>query len=248
MIVINLFIDNEFKDVLNINFNKIDEGYSAEIGEISSNSRVEIGMSADPFTMASAPGIMSVSAPDRNIYRPSQGDTSFSIYLFQGFYSNPDTGEQVIDYPLDTWNGVQVAGTIPISSALIGNDSKLEESFNKGFPLDSITIYIEFVANHQIGIDGFSSALYYNIIPPTDTALHFYNQQAIFIGNINGVSVYRGQYTIHKQSVPTYVDGIYKITFRIQKSLYAEMLFSVLVQNIYTIVGISSVGDSSISP
>jgi hypothetical protein len=237
---------NIFKQSSDYEYSKSEGKYNFKIKNIKKNNSVNIGIGLSQVGQTSIASVQSISAKDRDIYKPFDGDTAFAIYLFQGFYENPETGERIIDYPLNYWKGVQVAGTVPLSSAIIGNNAEYEESYNNGKGLDSFTIYIEFVCNKIIASEGFAPQLYYSIIPPSDSALHLINQAADFVGNINGVSVYRGQYTVHKQSSPLYIDGIYKIIFKVEKSSYSELIFKVPVQNIYAIVGVSHTGDEDL--
>ncbi len=199
----------------------------------------------EPNFGASALSI-SVTSEDRSIYNQAPGSLKFSIYFFHGLITN-DQDEQVIDYPFNIWQNMPITGTVPISSALIGNDETKLESYTLGKSLDSSTIYIEFVANRMMADDDYAPTLLYDVIPPSQTALYATDQIAEFVGNINNVSVYRGTYTIHKQSEPLFVDGIHKIQLKLIQKYSQDLIMKIDVDGVvYAKVNSSSIGDSDI--
>lgn len=192
------------------------------------------------------PSISSIISKDRNIYVPAPGETAFAIYLFQGFYENPETGEKVVDYPLNIWNGISVAGTVPLSSSIEPNNIEWQNSFEDDDGLNSLIIYIEFVCNKIIANKVYAPPLKYDIIAPSSSATSYLNQEAQFFNNINDVSVYRGKFTVNKQLSPLYIDGLYKIRINLEKSSSTNISFIVPVKNIYAMVGVSLTDSSDL--
>jgi hypothetical protein len=159
-----------------------------------------------------------VDPVSRGIYGAAPGPISYSIHLFQGLFTNsgshPDSEKYVVDYPLNLYKGLPITGTVPLDPHVAGGSSDIVEAYNLGLGLNTLTLYLEFVANKIVGIDGYAPALFFDVIPPSNTAYYSTNNEADYIGNINGSSVYRGTYTVHKQSAPLYVDGTYKIRLK----------------------------------
>jgi len=217
---------------------------------------IELGKQ-DVLSMASA---MSISASDRDIYRSAPGDARFAVFLFQGLYEDPTTHEVIVDYPLNTWKGIPVAGTVPLSSSLalspqlpvgdtLSTDDRYDQyihAYEMSEGLDSLTIIIEFVCNKTIGVSCSAPNLYYDVIPPVYTAQASKNNEAEFIGNVNGVSVYRGYYTIHKQSKPLYVDGIHKIELHMLQQQHMEFPIMLTVFGRYAIISEDAPGNGQL--
>ena len=215
--------------------------------------------------IASAPSVMStgpaafsfvageVDPVSRGIYGATPGPILYSIHLFQGLFTNsgvhPDSEKYIVDYPLNLYKGIPITGTVPLDSHISGGTSDIVEAYNLGLGLDTLTLYIEFVANKIVGIDGYAPALFFDVIPPSSTAYYSVNNEADYMGNINGSSVYRGTYTVHKQSAPLYVDGTYKIRLKSKSFETDNLIFKMSRVLGFFMVDVSELGgDAPIAP
>jgi len=215
-------------------------------------------ISSAPKLMATGPVAFSFVAGEidpvsRGIYGATPGEISYSIHLFQGLFTNsgthPTAEKYIVDYPLNLYKGLPITGTVPLDPHVAGGETDIVEAYNLGLGLDTLTLYIEFVSNKLVGIEGYAPALFFDVIPPSSTAFYSVNNEADYIGNINGSSVYRGLYTVHKQSAPLYVDGTYKIRLKSRTFETDDMIFKVARVLGFFMSDVSELGgDAPIAP
>ncbi len=161
-----------------------------------------------------------------NIYGPPvmTGD-QVSVYAFQG------NGDK---FPVNIFKGVQVIGTVPLYAhpELLDNEEKYQ-SFINNRGLDSLDIYFTFITNRETGSNSvYNRKLLYDIIPENPSAIKSLSNEADFVGNIGRTSVYRGLWSIHKQALPNYSDGLHSVHTRFAYSgIYADMFLNLPVNS-----------------
>lgn len=148
------------------------------------------------------------------------GDEKFSISIYQ------DVGA----YPVYTYQGTPVVGTVPLYPILTYNDAEKQSALINGLGMESWTITIEFICNKVLGIPGSAPKIYYSIDYITDVGVHSSNNETEFVGNIAGSSVYRGSFRVHRNSYPSYVDGVHTINVQRTQTETYSLPFQIYVE------------------
>lgn len=221
--------DNEDNKICkcNIEYEKISD--YKYILNIKLNNNLLLSLKNSQFPLTIDPSILfffdnSPAIFATNIYGPPvMGKDQISIYAFQG---NND------QFPVNIFKGVQVIGTVPLyAHPLLLDTEEKYQSFINNRGLDTLDIYFTFITNRETsGSSTLNKKLLYDVIPENSSALISLNNEADFVGNIGRTSVYRGLWSVNKQALPHYSDGLHTINTRfIYSSILADIFFNLFV-------------------